>query len=163
MSTSPPKCLNIILDINGILCNYMEKVTMNKMPFVKDVKDEIHSSTIPTIVGPKVVFTRPGLLEFFTAISDFAARVFIWSSMKRSTIEQIDDYLFRGLPPPFEILAQDNCRKIETSRGKYLKVISGSKEIFLKNLSEALFIGSTHLDGENTLLIDYSPEKYVCI
>jgi hypothetical protein len=41
-------------------------------------------------------------------------------------------------------------------------VIGGSKEIFLKNLSEALFIGSTHLDGENTILIDDSPEKYVC-
>jgi hypothetical protein len=44
------------------------------MAFVNDVKDGIHSSTIPTIVGPKVVFMRPGLLEFFTAISKFAAR-----------------------------------------------------------------------------------------
>jgi hypothetical protein len=41
-------------------------------------------------------------------------------------------------------------------------VISGSKEIFLKNLSEALFIGSTHFDKENTILIGDSPEKCMC-
>jgi hypothetical protein len=69
-----------------------------------DVKDGIHSSTIPTIVGPKAVFTCPGLLEFFTAISEFVVRVFIWSSMKKSTVEQIVNYLFHSLPPPFEIL-----------------------------------------------------------
>jgi hypothetical protein len=162
VSTSPPKWLNIVLDINGILCHCMEKAATNKMAFVNDVKDGIHSSTIPTIVGPKAVFTRPSLLEFLTAISEFAARVFIWSSMKRSIIEQIVNYLFCGLPPSFEILGQDNCRKIETSRGKYLNVIGGSKEIFLINLSEALFIGSPHLDGDNTLFIDDSPEKCVC-
>jgi hypothetical protein len=40
-------------------------------------------------------------------------------------------------------------------------VIGGSKEIFLKNLSED-FIGSTHLDGDNTILIDDDPKKCVC-
>jgi hypothetical protein len=82
--------------------------------------------------------------------------------MKRSTVEEIVPYLFRSLPQPFEVLGQDSCRKIEIFRGKYLKVIGGSKEIFLKNLSEALFIGSTQLDEENTILIDDSPEKCVC-
>jgi hypothetical protein len=104
----------------------------------------------------------PGLLEFFIEISKFAARIFIWSSMKRSTVDKIVDYLFRGLPLPFDILGQDSCRKIETSRGKYLTVIDGSKEVFLKNLSEALFVGSTFLDEENIILIDDSPEKCVC-
>jgi hypothetical protein len=82
--------------------------------------------------------------------------------MKRSTVKEIVHYLFRGLPQPFEVLGQDNCRKIEIYRGKYLKVIGGSKEIFLKNLSGALFVGSTQLDEENTIIIDDSPEKCVC-
>jgi hypothetical protein len=82
--------------------------------------------------------------------------------MKRTTVEEIVHYLFRGLPQPFEILRQDNCRKIEISWEKYLKVIDGSKEIFLKNLSEALFLRNTHLDEENTILIDDSPKKCVC-
>jgi hypothetical protein len=135
VSTSPPKWLNINLDINGILCHCIKKAETNKMSFVNDVRDAIHSSTVPTIVGSKAVFTPPGLLEFFTAISKFVARVFIWRSMKKSTVEEIVDYLFHGLPPPFEILRQDCCRKIETSRRKYFKVIGGLKEIFLENLS----------------------------
>jgi hypothetical protein len=47
---------------------------------------------------------------------------------------------------------------IKIYRGKYLKVIGGSKEIFLKNMFEALFIGSTQLNKENTILIDDCPE-----
>jgi hypothetical protein len=163
VSTYPkPKWLNIVLDINGILCHCMEKKTTNKMPFVNSMQQRIHSSTVPTIVGPKAVFTRPGLHEFLTTIRKFAARVIIWSSMKRSIVEEIVHYLFRGLPQPFEVLGQDNSRKIEIYQGKYLKVIGGSKEIFQKNLSEALFVGSTQLDKENTIIIDDSPEKCVC-
>jgi hypothetical protein len=160
--TIPAKWLNIVLDIKGILCHYMEKAGTNKMLFVYNVRQGIHSSTVPTIIGPKAVFTRPGLLEFLTEISKFVGRIFIWSSVKRSTVNNIVDYLFRGLPLPFDILRQDSCQKIETSRGKYLTVIGESKEIFLKNLSEALFVGSTLLDEENTILIDDSPEKCVC-
>jgi hypothetical protein len=63
---------------------------------------------------------------------------------------------------PFDILGQDSCRRIETFRGKYLIVIGGSKEINLKVLSEKLFIGSTCMDSQNTILIDESPEKCVC-
>jgi hypothetical protein len=154
--------MNIILDINGILCHCMEKAGTSRMPFVYDERQGIHSSMVPMIVGPKVVFTRPGLLEFLTEIRKFATRIFIWSSMKRSTVDKIVDYLFHGSPLPFDILGQDSCRKIETSRDKYLTVIGGSKEIFLKNLSEALFVGSTFLDEENTILIDDSPKKCVC-
>jgi hypothetical protein len=139
----------------------MEKAATRGMLFVNDVKQGIHSPTVPTIVGPKAIFTCLGLHEFFTTISDFAARVLIWSSMKRSTMEKIVQYLFRGLPISFDILGQDSCRRIETSRGKYLIVIGGSKEIFLKVLSEKLFIGSKRMDSENTILIDDSPEKYV--
>jgi hypothetical protein len=162
VSTSPPKWLNIILDINDILCHCMEKAATRGMFFVNDVKQGIHSPTVPTIVGPKAVFTHPGLLEFLTAISEFTAHVLIWSSMKMSTMEKNVEYLFRGLPLPFDILRQDSCQRIEISQGKYLTVIGGSKEIFLKVLSEKLFIGSTRLDSQNTILIDYSLEKCVC-
>jgi hypothetical protein len=160
--TGPPKWLNVVLNINGILCHCMEKKAANRMPFMNSVQQGIHSSMVPTIVGTKAVFTRPGLHEFLSAVSKFATKVIIWSSMKRSTVKEIVHYLFRGLPQPFEVLGQDSCRKIEIYQGKYLKVISGSKEIFLKNLSKALFIGSTQLDKGNTILIDDSPEKCVC-
>jgi hypothetical protein len=140
----------------------MEKVATRGMLFVNDVKHGIHSPTVPTIIGPKTVFTCPGLHEFFTTISEFATRVLIWSSMKRSTMEKIVQYFFRGLPLPFDILGLDSCRRIETSRGKYLTVIGRSKEIILKVLSKKLFIGSKRMDSENTILIDDSPEKCMC-
>ena len=119
-------------------------------------------STAPTIIKSKTVFTWPSLLEFLIAISKFAARVIIWSSMKKSTVEEIVHYLFRGLPPPFEVFGQDSCKKIKIYRGKYLKVIGGSKEIFLKNLSEAFFIRSTHVDKENMIIFVESSKKCVC-
>jgi hypothetical protein len=83
--------------------------------------------------------------------------------MKRSTVEEIVNYYFCSLPLLFEILGHDSCRKIEISRGKYLKMNSESKEIFLKNMFETLFIGSTQIEGENTIIIDDSPEKCVYI
>jgi hypothetical protein len=140
----------------------MEKAATRGMLFVSDVKQGIHAPTVPTIIGPKIVFTRPSLHEFFTTISEFAIRVLIWSSMKRSTMEKIVQYLFRSLALPFDILGQVSCQRIETSRDKYLTVIGGSKEIFLKVLSEKLFIGSTRMDSQNTILIDDSPKKCVC-
>ena len=162
VSTSPPKWLNIVLDINGILYYCMEKVATNNMPFVNDVRDGIHSSKVPTMVKPKAVFMSLDLFKFFIAISKFVACLSIWSSMKRSIVEQTVNYFFCGLPLLFEILGLDSCQKIETSHCKYLIVISGSKEIFLKNLSEALFIGSTCINRKNIILIDNNPKKYMC-
>ena len=75
--TTKAKWLNIILDINGILCHCMEKTRTSKITFVYDVKHGIHSSTVPTIVGPKAIFTCPSLLKFLTKISKFAACIFI--------------------------------------------------------------------------------------
>ena len=158
VSTDPkPKWLNIVLDINGILCRCIKKKATNRMLFVNSVHQQIHSSTAPTIVGPKGVFTRLGLVDFFTTISKFATRVIIWSSMKRSTVEEIVHYLFCSLLPPYEVLEQDSYRKIKIYRGKYLKVIGGSKEIFLKNLSEAFFMESIHMDKVNMIIIDDNP------
>ena len=157
--TTKAKWLNIILDINGISCHYMEKVGMNKMLFVYDVEHGIHSSTVPMVFGPKAIYTRLGLHKFLTEISKFATRIVIWSSIQRSTIQKIVEYLFHSLPLPFDILGHDSCRKIKTSWGKY---INGSKEIFLKNLSRVLFVGSTFLDQENIVLIDDSPKKCIC-
>ena len=102
--TTKAKWLNIILDINRILCHCMEKVGTSKIPFVYDVKHGIHSSTVPMIVGPKAVLMRPGLLKFLIKISKFATCIFIWNSMKRSTVQKIVKYFFCSLPLPFDIL-----------------------------------------------------------
>ena len=55
----------------------MEKAGTSKPPCVYDVEHGIHSSTVSTIVGPKAVYARPGLLNFLIEISKFAARIVI--------------------------------------------------------------------------------------
>jgi hypothetical protein len=125
----------------------------------------LFSSSVPTIVGPKGVYTRPGLSEFLAAVKEVTACIVVWSSMKRSTIEGVVKFLFNGLPQPFETLGQESCEKIEISRDQYLKGLTGSKEIFLKTLSETVFsLGSeiALFDSNNTILIDDSLEKNVC-
>ena len=77
-------------------------------------------------------------------------------------MENIVQCLFCSLLLPFDILRQDSCQRIETSWGKYLIAIGGSKEIFLKVFSEKLFIGSKRMDSHNTIFIDDSPEKCIC-
>ena len=67
----------------------MEKAAIRGMFPVNNVKQGIHSPMVLTIVGPKVVFMRPSLHEFLNTISEFDTRVLIWSSMKRSTMENI--------------------------------------------------------------------------
>ena len=62
--TSPPKWLNIVLNINGILCHCIEKAATRGMHFVNDLKQGIHSPTFPTIVRLKAVFTRPFCMSF---------------------------------------------------------------------------------------------------
>ena len=116
--TTKAKWLNIVLDINGILCHCMEKVGMSKMLFVYDVKYKIHSSTVPTIIGPKVVFIRPSLLKFLTKISKFTTRIFILSSMKRSIVHKIVKYLFCGLPLPFESLDRTTAKRLKSLRAR---------------------------------------------
>ena len=46
----------------------------------------IYSSKIPTLVGPKGVYCHPRMREFLKCVSDFATRIVVWSSMKRTTL-----------------------------------------------------------------------------
>lgn len=168
---SPPrrrKWLNLVLDLNGILCQCVDKYHLPRNFPVNDVRENIFSSTVPTVIGPKGVFTRPGLREFLAEVSDVVDRVVIWSSMKRSTVELIASFLFTDIRAPFDILGQDSCTRIQTSPygiRRFLTGIGNSKDIFLKVLAERLFsnpTGSILFTEDNTLLVDDSPEKSVC-
>lgn len=158
----PLKWLNIVLDINGILCETAHSPASsrgsgNRAEF---------SATVPAYIGPKSVYTRPGVREFLADIKTFLNTVVIWSSMKKSNSEEIVKYLFRDLYSPDLILGQDSCDKIQTSRNTFLMDQHNSeKMIFLKTLSSSLFNRRHELvdfNSDNTLLIDDSPEKSVC-
>ena len=124
----------------------------------------IYSSEIPTLVGPKGVYCHPRMREFLTCVSDFAARI-VWSSMKRTTVSSIANYLFHGLPPPFTILGQDHCQTIDVGERKCVLRGNDRKLIFFKIMPNQLFNSpaeSWPFTNDNTLLINDSPEKSVC-
>ena len=125
----------------------------------------MYSSEIPTLVGSKGVYYHPRMREFLKCVSDFAARIVIWSSMKRTTVSSIANYLFHGLPLPFAILGQDHCQTIDVGEGKCVLRGNDRKLIFLKIMPNQLFNSlakSWPFTNDNTLLIDDSSEKNVC-
>ena len=99
----------------------------------------IYSSIVLTIVGPKGVYTCPGVREFLGNLSQFA-NIVIWSSMLDGTARQVCTWLFDGLPPPDLVLGQKACGKIRLALELDLTYPDNSKNnIFLKTLGNALF------------------------
>lgn len=157
----PARWLNIVLDINGILCE-----TAHAASAARGSRSHDMSSMFPIVIGPKYVYPRPGVREFLAGLRSFANSVVIWSSMKKSTVMEISKFLFSGISPPDLVLGQESCGKIETSPGKFLMDRNNPmKTVFLKTLSSSLFNrrdSSVAYNADNTLLIDDSPEKSVC-
>ena len=125
----------------------------------------LYSSRVPTLVGPKGVYCRPCVHKFLRLLSNFAAHIVIWSSMKRTTVERVARYLFHDLPPSFAILGQNHCSSIEIGDGQFILNFNKNKLIFLKIMLEQLFncaAASLPFNNDNTILVDDSPEKSIC-
>ena len=161
----PSKWLNIVLDLNGVLCQCVERSSARRHRRTLREDQHVYSSRILTLVGPKGVYYRPCVCEFLRFISGFAARVVVWSSIKRSTVELIARFLFHDLPSPFAILGQNESRaNIEIGDGQFVFSFNENKLIFLKIMLQELFKGSSAFSpftNDNTILIDDSPEKSV--
>ena len=127
------------------------------------VKDKVLCQRRPTIVGPKVVFARPNVGEFLREVSKITHRVVVWTTMLKHNAEGIAGHLFNECRPPYDILSQELCTKIEVSWGKFFHL--NVQLHCLKNLKDALFhnsSGDTSFTTDNTILIDDSPNKSVC-
>ena len=126
------KWLNIVLDLNGVLCECVERSVASRhgQTFCED--QYVYFSQIPTLVGPKGVYCHPCVREFLRCFSSFAARVVVWSSMKRTTIEQIARFLFYDLPTSFSILGLNQCTNIEIGDGRFVFSFNENRLIFLK-------------------------------
>jgi hypothetical protein len=63
------KWLNVVLDLNGILCVCKEKRQMPKgQVYVDGLRP--HSGTFSSLVGPKAVFVRPSFQRFFRKLGN---------------------------------------------------------------------------------------------
>ena len=129
-----------MFDLNGVLCHCEARSSVKMEAKAFEVQDNVFSDRTPTLVGTKAIYVRPNLHEFLVEVSKIACRVVIWSSMMKKTVEPIASFLFQNSKPPFDILRQEKCRTVETSRGKTL-IQEGNpfKSLFLKVLGEQLF------------------------
>lgn len=156
--------LNIVFDLNGILCACEEfRLRPSNLRYKSD--DASHSSTVPAQVGPKLVWVRPGCKSFLRGVSKFAT-ISVWSSMKVTTTRSIATFLFKGVTPPKVIRGQEHCAKIVTSienrKKSFLKVKGTEKEVFLKTLSHGLFpVDRECFTNYNTIVVDDSAYKHV--
>ena len=69
----PSKWLNIVLDLNGVLCHCVERSSACRHGRTLRQDQHVYSSRIPTLVGPKGVYYRPRVREFLHFISGFVA------------------------------------------------------------------------------------------
>ena len=65
------KWLNIVLDLNGVLCQCVERSTASRHRRTFREDQHVYSSRIPTLVGPKGVYYCPCVCEFLHFISGF--------------------------------------------------------------------------------------------
>ena len=157
------KWLNVILDLNGILCVCEDRKSKGLIKQFNHAL-EPHSATIAAVVGPKVVLVRPHCSEFLRELEKIA-HISVWSSMKKSTVVDICGYLFREGSMPSLILGQDSCKTVRcrdtVGRLSSYKEPGTSKDLFLKNL-DVLFGGTEgNFACDNTIVVDDSPRKHI--
>jgi hypothetical protein len=163
-SANVQRWLNVILDLNGVLCSCVQKNTVTRRgPQQKlyYVEGFLHSATIPTCVGPKAIYVRPGVANFIRRVTGFAD-ITVWSSMMQSTATEVVKYLFHNNVQPVAVYGQESCDTIQVNEGEELKYPKSYKSIFLKTMSTHLFLGeASRYKKMNTILIDDSPEKSI--
>ena len=111
--------LNVVLNLNGILCICQETRHMPKDQAYMD-GSRPHSSTISYLVGTKVVYVRSFYERLFRELGN-VVDITIWNSMKVATIKSICEFLFKDLSiKPINILGQESCKviKIRDTHGK---------------------------------------------
>lgn len=123
----------------------------------------------PALVGPKVVLPRLGYRVFWLRMSQMF-HVCIWSSMKKSTVDLVVEYLFAGGPKPALVLGQEDCSTFKDMWGNVvMNPLKQEAPLFLKSLLNKFWWPPISLDSgritaapSNTILVDDCPFKAVC-
>lgn len=127
------KWLNIILDLNGVLCvsdQFKHIPTESRMA----KQSEYHLLKNKFYIDFRIVQTRPHCREFLLELSKFA-NISVWSSMRRALAKKVTYHLFRGIIPlPKHIFGLEDCENIEyeDNRGRKMieKCVMPDKDFF---------------------------------
>ena len=163
-SRAVSRWLNVVLDLNGILCVCAEYKFLPKIA-AWNPESAPHSSSVPVRIGPKAIYVRLSCSTFLSALSSFVD-ITVSSSMRELTVQKICEYLFRGLPMPLHVLGQDSCDRINimgrNNKVTTMKVKGTHKDIFLKMLSKGLFCRfNGKFTKENTIIINDNPVEHI--
>lgn len=157
------KWINVVLDLNGILCVSEDWKSQGSRLQFND-QSQPHSATVGAVVGPKAVFVRPNCSKFLVELGRIA-NVSVWSSMKKTTVEDIANYLFRDAHKPFLVLGQESCKTLKckdrSGRQTTYKEPGTNKDLFLKNLDVLFGHARGGFSCENTVIVDDSPRKHI--
>ena len=91
-SRTDEKWLNVMLDLNGILC-VCEDWKSNRSTKQYNNSSAPHLATIGAIVGMKAVYVCPNCLSSLEELGKIAS-ISVWSSMKIWNVEGVVNYLF---------------------------------------------------------------------
>lgn len=163
-SIATNRWLNVILDLNGILC-VCEEFRLLSKSIQLNILSKSRTTCRPALVGPKAVYVRPNCSDFLRKLGEIAF-IGVWSSMKKNNTEGVCRHLFRGIELPLLMLGQDSCTtlKCKDRQGRIstFRVPGTQKELFLKNL-DTIFndFGASRFTPANTIIVDDSPSKHI--
>ena len=159
------KWLNVVLDLNRILCVCLEeKLLPRGQTYVVNKKP--HSDTVPFLDGPKAVYIHPSCKRFLIELGN-VVHIIIWSSMRVSIVKSICDLLYEDLLiKPINILGQESYDQIKVQddweKVMYMKVKGTNKELFLKTIQKYLFSSfGVRYSAKNTIIVDDCLVKHV--
>jgi hypothetical protein len=143
VSRENPKWLNVVLDLNGLLCVCREKWLMPRGQVYVD-GSRPYSASVPYLVGSKVVYIRPSCERFLRELGN-VADITIWSSMRVTTTRSVCGLLFKNVPLKLvNILDQESCDGIRVQdsyeKVSYMKMKGTDKQLFLKSIEKQLFL-----------------------
>ena len=126
---SRPKWLNVVLELNGVLCHIvpMSEAPAEFLQFPDSKFPPVLSPTVPTIVAGTFVYYRPRVTGFLWFLS-FFAHIHVWSTADPKIVVSKCSFLFTKTNVAPQVVLASN---------QYDNVL-------LKNYKKAMYPGTTH-------------------
>ena len=164
----PDRRFILVFDLNGIFCNCTIRCRDSVVVPFWMVQDRAPDKG-PAFVGPKVVLPRLGYKQFWERMTPMF-HVCIWSSMKKSTVDLVVEFLFHGMSRPAIMLGQEDCITFKDIWNNELRnPLKPEAVLFFKSLNRILWRQPVSLDSgritasiANIVLVDDSPYKGCC-
>jgi hypothetical protein len=166
LAAVPDRRFILVFDLNGIFCHCIPRGRSSIPTWM--VQDRAPDKG-PALVGPKSVLPRLGYKQFWERMTQMFY-VCIWSSMKKSTVDLVVEFLFNGMSRPAIVLGQEDCITFKDIWDNEIRnPLKPESILFFKSLNKTFWWPSISLHSgrvtatiENTVLVDDSPYKGAC-